>query len=332
LPADRLYYIVEGFGQVFQKCLAVLSLFFTLSLSFPIWAAGGPVFEQLYVDVWPEYNQNNVLVSYNGVLVNNTDRPFQDELCYYIPSGAQISMVCETERGMVSQKYEVRPGDGYDIIAWRPSRAINPGESFPVMMEYYYHPIEGSGQRQITYHFRLPYAIENLSLAVREPLRATGFSLIPQAQTSWQDAEGFRQYGYQFNDWPAEEPLELQLTYSKPDNQPSIVSAPPAAPENGEERSGGTPLGDSAAIVLITVLAVLAVVLIVFIFRANGDSAPSAGKKHPGSKGGAGKSKAKVLAESGSERKKLRRMLLDGKISEETYQELLEELKNEGRY
>lgn len=92
--------------------------------------------KQLELSIWPEYDKPQVLVIYNGVLENNTGGPFAGEIRYRLPQGAQVNMVCELEKGMLCQPYDtVKRDDGTLEVVWKPSRTLQPGETFPVMFE-----------------------------------------------------------------------------------------------------------------------------------------------------------------------------------------------------
>ncbi|GAW93735.1 hypothetical protein [Calderihabitans maritimus] len=294
--------------------------------------------KQLYYSIWPEYDKPQVLVIYTGTFVNNTGQPFSGELEYNIPKGAQINMVCETEKGMLCQRYITKDMGDYTKVIWKPSRTIQPGEEFPVMFEYYIDYLKGQGPEKSFEHiFRPAFPIENLSVEIRQPADSSNFKLEPEPQASQNDVQSgvqFTNYYYSFTNLTPEDQLTFKVSYTRETNKPSVTT-------NTNTNSGGqadtasvTPVNTTVIVLLAAFLIVLAAFL-VYAINANraGTAAQSSrskskkrGKSGPtGKKAGGSQDKEDLK----KQKRKLRQMLLDGKISEETYQQLLAELEEE---
>ncbi|MBO8168607.1 MAG: hypothetical protein H0Z35_05370 [Thermoanaerobacteraceae bacterium] len=288
--------------------------------------------KQLYYSIWPEYDRwPDVLVIYTGVFVNDTGKPFDGELRYKVPKNAEINMVCETEQGMVCQKYIVeKDNPDYDVVVWKPSHPIEPGAEFPVMMEYYYRPFGSANPRQFTQTFRPAFPVENLTVEIKAPKGATEVSLQPEPAKTQGDDEGFTNYIYRYNGLTVEDELTFDISYVRESNEPSVK----AETGQGNVAGGMQPVQAQSSVnsTIVILLVVFIALLAVFLFIAISNNNQKATQKSKSKKGGKktkslkGKQGGVSRKEVAEEKRKLRKMLLDGKISEDTYKKLLEEI------
>lgn len=329
----------------------IVLLFFVLALAGPVLGQEALLpMQQLEVGVWPEYDKPQVLVIYNGLLVNNTGEPFAGEVRYRLPQGAQVNMVCELEKGMVCQPYDTVKGENGIEVVWRPSRELQPGETFPVMFEYYYQPVAGPGERNLEFIYQEAFPVEQLKVAVQQPLRAENFQVDPSADYVNQEevsGQQFAYHNYQFNDVAAGQQLAFQISYQKPDVTPSVTPATTTSPPEQEPQSP-SPFNTTVVVILVAFVAILAFFLL--YPRRQQKSSSGTGRRSPiDPEGGSGGSKKKGSKAAGTraagtpargastvdsvqaEKRKIRKMLLDGKISEDTYRQLLAEIEKESR-
>lgn len=320
-----------------RPLVPLLSLLFVLVLAFSSVAQAAEQqnlpMQQLDLSIWPEYDRPQVLVIYNGVLQNNTGKPFQGEIRYNLPQGAEVNMVCELEKGMLCQPYNIVQTEGGQQVVWRPSRAIQPGETFPVMFEYYYNPVSGAGKRDLEIDLAPGFAVGQLRVTVQEPLRASEFKLDPPPQsTGKEEVQGqtFTTYYYSYSNFPADGKLRFRLSYNKADANPSVSNAAKQASTSAQEGKGLN-FSTSFNPTIIVLLAAFVAVLLVFLFVAlRQQPAPAAaGGNHRARRQKTKTAAPRLSPTQQEERRKLRRMLLEGKISEETYLQLLEEIERE---
>ncbi len=284
--------------------------------------------KQLYYSIWPEYDKSpEVLVIYSGTFVNDTGEPFQGELRYKIPKNADINMVCETEKGMLCQRYILKKDNpDYDVIVWKPSHPVEPGAEFPIMMEYYYKPFEaGSNPKAFTQIFRPAFPLTNLTIEIKAPKGASEVKLTPEAQQTQGDSEGFTNYYYQYANLTPEDQLTFDVSYVRTENTPSVQANNAANNANNQEPKTESSLDSTIVILLVVFILLLGVFLFFAVSKNNQNksrSTKSKAKKKGGVKGKGGGNNSKAA----EEKRKLRKLLIDGKISEETYQRLLEEI------
>lgn len=295
--------------------------------------------ENLYYSIWPEYDTPDVLVIYSGTFVNNTGKTFSKnhELRYYMPKGAKVNMVCETENGMLCQRYVIKKDNpDYDIVVWKPSHDIEPGATFPVMFEYNYNQFTAAGERSFVNNFKPAFPITNLTVEVKQPLRSEGFTLDPQPLTEAPDADGFVNHTYQFSDLTEEDELVFNVSYTKADNRPSIEKDQDASSVNETQTAGGGQGLDTTVLILLIAFMGILAVFLVFALKGRPALGNTRSSSRPARSVGTGKSKSKGRQHNRADRQKLmdekrkiRKMLLDGKISEDTYHQLIEELEEE---
>ena len=266
--------------------------------------------------------------------------------------------------------YKVESTADYDTYIWKLRNPIKPGESYPIYIEYYYNPIKGGPDKTINFLYHPSYPVEQLNLSVGQPLRSTNFKLDPAPSDGQSAAEGITYYNYKFKDLPAEKPVSLKIAYTKTDNKPSVTPRSNTGSGSGTAgvSANATVLVLGVALVGIFgffIFYALRTKPVAPKKRYGPD--PSAAARRPvqgrpvsagggpgvgkasssGSKvsggpkpkvsGGAGTTpnsfKTAPVKSGGSspERKLARQQLLEGKISEETYRQIIAELEEEGK-
>lgn len=305
--------------------------------------APGLKFKTMDMQINPEYDTNDVLIHFDWVLTNTGQDSYSGDIKFHAPKGATNQVhICEAEGGnkhAYCAPYRIESTADYDTYIWKLRNPIKPGDSYPIYIEYYYNPIKGGPDKTIDFLYHPSYPVEQLNLSVGQPLRSTNFKLDP-APTDGQggSAEGITYYNYKFKDLPAEKPVNLKIAYTKADNKPSVT------PRSTTGSSSGT-AGVSANATVLVLAAALVGIFGFFIFYAM-RTKPVAPKRRygPDPRAAAGRpvqANAKPSASprpapvksggSSPERKLAREKLLEGKISEETYRQIITELEEEGK-
>ena len=240
--------------------LALLALAAALAVMAGIghWRAGAespPQFTNMAVSVMPEYDQPRVLVSYRGDL--NADTAFPLPMRLLLPADSSIESVCSIKQPgeeHICQQYSADPDGEYLAVSWE---ATTP----TMYVELYYSSVAGAGQRSLDFDFWPPYPIDNLDLFVLEPVDATEFTLSPAAAETVEE-EGIRHHLYSFQNLSVDEPVSIQMSYTRPTDQPS---APPRATTAADDSSS---IPQSMVLILgVAAAAVLAFVLYVAFGR-----------------------------------------------------------------
>ena len=209
----------------------------------PAAAESAPRFTGIAISVMPEYDQPRVLVSYRGELNADVSLPLQVRI--RLPGDATIEHACSLkppDDEHICHEYATEPDGDYQTLSYKATTNV-------IYVEYHYGSVSGAGQRALDFAFWPPYPVANLDLFVQEPSQAADFTLSPAPATSL-DERGFRHHTYTFQDLSTDKPVSIQMTYSRPTDQPSAPpqdAASAAAPTTGESK--GIP---QAAILLLS--------------------------------------------------------------------------------
>lgn len=311
----------------------VLAMIFILGLTIPnfAYAEEGMVLKDFSVDIWPEYDDPRVLVIYQGTFVNNGSADFSGYVKYKIPKFAipkegQINMACEIVNGgnHSCQPYKLEDKGDYVELSWKTTRIIKPGQEYPVFLEFYYDTIKGSPEKSFSYLFMPSYVIQNLNINIKQPLRTEDFQVDPKPLETTVDTKGFSNHKYSYTSLSPEDKIAFKVNYVKKDNEPSLQKDIPQSAQSSGTSNTSSQLPQSDAwkdpIVMGTVIIFILLLVIVVFFALNFN------KKTVKEKTSKSSSTNPQLIK---EKKKLRQMLLNGKISEETYQELVRDLEEE---
>lgn len=213
------------------------TLLFTIGLAaalvpFTLTAGGAagstPHVTTMSVSVMPEYDQPRVLVSFQGRLEGAT---MPQQLSVRLPADAEIGHACALQPP--DDTHICQP---FTTLAEGNSLVLNYETPFPgFYVEYRYGSVQGAGNRAFDFAFWPPFAVDSLELWVQEPAGATDFALSPST-TKTVDGNGSRQYGYAFENVSPDQPVNLQFTYARATDEPSVQ---PSAPPRATKELGG---------------------------------------------------------------------------------------------
>ncbi|MDW7675560.1 MAG: hypothetical protein SCK28_13610 [Bacillota bacterium] len=310
----------------------VLALMIIFSLNSVAFANEEITAGEIYVSVWPEYDEPGVLVIYSGEVKNNSSEAFDGYIRFNVPNEMdKAEMVCETEQGMLCVIYQVEEMGDYKQISWKVTKPIAPGGTLPFMLEYYYDPIQGETDKTIEFEFVPTYDMLSLVWDVKEPFNSTGFTIEPSLDSRGQDNNGFNTYRATNYNISKEEAQNLTIKYTRTSTEPSIDKS---LVTGGTASTSNDKVADAnKSLVLVLVAGFLGVIgfFAVYALKNNNKSKTKYSKKSNKQNKKVSKNNSSDSQELINEKKKIRKLLLDGKITEETYQQLAEELENEKR-
>lgn len=334
--------------------LMALALALVLGLASAV-AAAQPgkdvlVFEVLDVQVMPEYDLDypQVLVIFQGALINKGSEPWTGELTFRAPKNADVRSACElsadplksqnvVHTNMISLgKAKVTEKGDYKEITYSTDKVIEPGKAYPFHMEWYYSGITGGPDKNVDFNLPLPFGADKVSLDIMEAARSSNFSSNLKEVSSGSGGSGTTVHRYEFSAVKADEPLAVQFSYTKADNNKSVVGSTAGRPAPGADLS----LSGNQTVLWVALGMVVA--LGFFIFYGGSAKTASVKSKQPkplkagpkdvkNAPAAKGKNRQAGLARIEEEKKKARKLLLEGKISEETYREIVRDLENSSR-
>jgi hypothetical protein len=202
-----------------HKLLRVNWLFLLLSIlcfwSDPLAGAQSPAitFQNLLVEIWPEYDRPEVLVIYRGELSPTT--PLPAKLTFRLPGYLEAMHAVAVERDGVlvdvnPEVIELRH-EGEDLLLTFST------DSAKIQFEYYDPVIlkKQNRNRQLAFQFVVPYNIEAIIFEVQEPLQAEDFSLSPEAGNTFIGQDGLTYHTIQLADLTPPDTFELSATYQR---------------------------------------------------------------------------------------------------------------------
>jgi len=326
-----------------KKVVALLMALTLVLMAFPLapaHAAGEMTFKDFSLSVWPEYDDPRVLVIYQGTMVNTSgaDLPNGTDVFFNIPKGAEIGMACEIVDGggHSCQPYKTVDKGDYVQLSWKTTKPIKANQEYPIFLEFYYNPIKGTTDKTIDYKFIPSYTIQQLNLAVKQPLKATNFKIDPVAAATSQDAEGFTDHNYTWNNLTVndKDKVTLKISYTKTDPKPSKEKPQPGQQQAGGQNEGSG-IGTSAwtqPTVIVPVILFVVILVVFIVYALNNSNRRNTERIHRIKSQARSKGESRGAAvdpKVAKEKKRIRQMLLNGEISEETYHELLMEIEEE---
>lgn len=215
--ASRLSRALSRLGAV----IALVLLTALVADAGPAAPAGSPVgqdatFSTLNVDIWPEHDDPRLLVIYRGQL--SAGVPLPHTLTFSIPPGGQVNAAAyRTGDGrLLSTPYQYRQeSDRLQVTFAVPEREFQ--------FEYYLDAISPPPQRSFSLGLVFPLMAESLRIVVEQPMRSSGFTLVPPAGGTAVTNGGFTHHIYAPGMWPEGKPWNVRATYTKEDSNPSLL-------------------------------------------------------------------------------------------------------------
>jgi hypothetical protein len=192
-----------------------------------------PVIESAELRLWPEYDDPGLLVIFSGEFAPGATTPLQ--VAFPIPDGARnIQATYEDASGsLINRPFEQKDGK---LLYELPTAAFH--------VEYYLDRTPSGEQRDLSYAFEVPYAINNLRVAVQQPARASGFALTPASEEPQTGADGLTYHGFNRSNLAAGDVLDINARYTKTDTgltAPRLaVASTDAAPQAAPAASAAT--------------------------------------------------------------------------------------------
>lgn len=220
---------------------ALVALFLILTSCLAA-AAQGPdlVIPRALLRIWPEFDDPGLLVILSGDFADATGYP--KDVTFPMPAGARNIQAAypDASGSLLNADWRI---DGNTVTYVQLPRPA-------FQLEYYVDRQPGGNQREITYVFEAPYAIQALDVKVQQPARATDFSLTPPAERTETDAYELTNHVFSRNQLAAGDQLEITLRYIKTDSglsQPRlVVTAPTPVPDAATGTTGTSGASGSA--------------------------------------------------------------------------------------
>jgi len=293
------------------------------------------------INVMPEYDTPDILLIYSVDFNNTSDQPYSDEFVWNLPKNSKEYTVADKTKGDNHLKPTVKHNEKNDQIVWKFPTPLQPGETKSVQIEYYYNNLEGNPDKTFVYEYISEYPVAQAQVSVFQPKKASNMVVTPdfgQPQTGY---EGFSIYKKEYKNLKPGGNAQIRVSNTKSDPNPSVAPLSEQKVQSGLSTQSPQNKRTSAAVVLVFLAAFVGVLgLIIYKAMSRKPIPIHRNSKHvyeyeefitdeefrelqnPNNKQ---PSHRKLKAE----KRKLRDALLSGRISEETYHQLLAELNEE---
>ena len=173
--------------------------------------------ESLEVELWPDYDQESVLVLLTGTLAANT--PLPATLTFPLPDGADFHVVAHFLPTGELTDQDITPQVEANQVTF-----TTPNSRF--QLEYYLPYSATGNQRDFTFFWQSDIAVEQMRMKVQQPLAATELTTVPAA-TSFNEENGLTYHLLPNQAVAAGDTYTVQLNYTMSTPQLTISLAPP---------------------------------------------------------------------------------------------------------
>lgn len=209
----------------------------------PAWAQpASPDLSGLTIAVWPEHDRPAVLVIYEGTFADSSG--VTKTVRIPMPPNAVVNAVAyrNTNGQMLTLPWEVQTTEQGQEIVFETDTAN-------FLAEYYAEIISAPPQRSFRLSLAVPAAAENVQLLLRQPSRAGAIQIEPAMQAAGVDDLGNPQFSADLGPRAAGETIDLAVSYTKDDAEPSL--SVPAATTAAAGESAASPTVQSPTWLLL---------------------------------------------------------------------------------
>ncbi len=259
-----------------RKLLLMLMIFVTFIIPAHVSSQGEVHLSLLNVDIWPEYDQQAVLMIYRLTLASDTRLPAS--LALHLPANGQINAVAviDPTQGLVNTPYE-------KTIQGQSSVLTITTNSLQVQVEFYEPLVKDGINRHIQFEWAGDYAVEKLDANFLKPSGAVNVSISVAPTDTGPGQDGLTNYHIQKVNLAAGKSFSLTIDYQRQTDDLSISSLPVvAASTPGPDTAGRSSMAANLPWILAGIGVLLIVVgMVWFVVWQQGGKSLKKGKKNP---------------------------------------------------
>ncbi|SDC40218.1 hypothetical protein SAMN04515661_10930 [Candidatus Frackibacter sp. WG11] len=290
----------------------------------------------------PEYDSPDVLGTYDAYLKNTTSKTYSGTVEFLVPKDINLGSVCEiTDAGEHNcQLYDVKVKGDKKLIVWKTGK-LQPGEEYHAYLEFYFNPLQiNNNSREFNFNYVTTYPVQNFTFRITEPSQASNFTANLEEVGIQRDQYGLKEHIYKLTDLKEGASVDLKVNYDRTTTNASVTaqnsqSTQPTVTQQQPATQAGSGNNPMVIILLVAILGVMG--YFIYYTMQNNESATAGNNKSKRSKpvenNRKSKSKSKANLKNdlnpSEEKKRARQLLLDGKISEKTYKDILKDIEDE---
>lgn len=187
-----------------KRTLFYLLLLFILPTSL-VQAQTAVPLESLEVELWPDYDQEAVLVLLTGTLPANTVLPVT--LTIPLPTGADFNVAARITADNTMTDQGMTPEVGTNAVTFELTE-----QRFRV--EYYQPYTATDNQHSFTFAWQSDMPVDALTVTIQQPIAATNMSIVPTPATASPGQDGLTYHVLATQPVPAGEAFNVQIGYT----------------------------------------------------------------------------------------------------------------------
>ncbi len=218
-----------------KRSLVFLALFvILLLLPSAVYGQTPVIFDQMVIEIWPEYDRPDALVIYRIQLADDVSLPAQVSLLIPRRVGEPFSVAFQDMDGLLYNLQYTKEvqGNFIKLVLSTPTAGLQ--------VEYYDPDLSSEGEkRQYRFEWGADYPINNLSIAIQQPVNASDMQILPSFGPGVLKEDGFTYFVSNVGKVNAGQKIAVEMSYSKPDDELSAGPLPVQAAQPLDEDTPG---------------------------------------------------------------------------------------------
>lgn len=202
-----------------RKLIWILTILILMLVPIPVQAQNEVHLSLVSVDIWPEYDQPEVLMIYRITLAPETDLPVS--LALRIPSDAQINAVAvaDPSKGLINAPYEIDLQEQWSVLKVTANVLM-------IQVEFY-EPLSKNGSaRHILFNWAGDFAVDKLEMNFLRPFGTDSISSSLEPVNISRRQDGLTNYLFQTSNLGSGQEFSLTVDYQRQIDDLSISSLP----------------------------------------------------------------------------------------------------------
>jgi hypothetical protein len=208
-----------------KRWIIALSLVFIFLVPGTVFAQNPIEFENVEVDLWPEYDRQDMLVIYRMSLSQKTNLPAKMSIRVPGRVGKPYNLAMRDADGLLyNLDYTLRPDGDW---TWIDFTTTSPN----IQLEYY-DPNLIHNQEHRSYHYSWPgdYPVSTMNVEVQQPANARNMKITPDMGSSRTDQNGQIYFTSLIGAMKSNASFNVDIQYDKSDNTVRFTPIPVQAP------------------------------------------------------------------------------------------------------
>jgi len=206
-----------------RKWFLILSILLLGQFPFSAKAQGSLSFSTVTVDIWPEYDQPNVLVIYHYALPQDVSLPAKLQLLVPLSANINAVAVSDSSGTLVTASYDKTSTGEWSALSLE-------ANSRNIQVEYY-DDYQLQGDKR-TYTFTWPgnYSVDAFTVSFQQPVDASGLKLTPDLGSGKVGADGLTYFNGNVGALTVNQTYSLKFEYTKTSTRLSGQNVQTSAP------------------------------------------------------------------------------------------------------